>query len=744
MKSLFSIIAFCITINSFGQYQQFPKLEQLRQKKAWTKILKKASKLTEANQYKKEPVPHFYKAEALLQISLDPKLNAKYDNAFKQCVKATLKACKLNELGSGSLKFTRFETLFETEGNKIAQAYVKQEKYNRALPIYEAIYALDINNLHAQSNRGLIEIHSNAQQGYETLGSVIRKLSNPETAQKTTMDSTILATYTVFTSHLLTEAIIDSAYKTIQQASQHFSQNKEIEDLYFVVLKNYIQFFNHYNKYSEALKIAVQGANNFPGVKAFVKLEEQAMIKFTDAQIIYGKFDYIESIWTNYTTRKRDPNLLDNLQKTNYALVQLIAEYHHIHQPKIAKLLIQSLYDVNKNIQTKRNPNQIYSFKQWGNDLCNTLNKQNEFYLAYTVARYLKLYVSDDPELKELENNTRAKLNDFKLTLSGQADLYLDKKEANLEEYLNLLEGFAKVKSYDKAYRIIKKANQQFPNETALKAIEKQIIIDDYHINFKGSRLIKQYFEGQIIDELQWKGNLKKCKPGTIHETAHAKTIQRINYFRRFAGIDIESKFVDDLNIKAQKIAFDLYPENECKESGLASQTAGLQFNGAHTSNAVLNMMMATTDAGSRSYILNPNNKLLGHGSTDENFVLIHDEMQKNNPTYDTMAIAWPPEGMVPAELIYGRWSFSLANADFSKAKVKMKVFGRDIPKENIEIDEFDPKAPGIPTLSWIPKGIILYAQMDLTYDIEISGVRFPGQEQGHGFRYKVTVIQSK
>ena len=35
--------------------------------------------------------------------------------------------------------------------------------------------------------------------------------------------------------------------------------------------------------------------------------------------------------------------------------------------------------------------------------------------------------------------------------------------------------------------------------------------------------------------------------------------------------------------------------------------------------------------------------------------------------------ITWPPEGYIPAKMVFPRWSFSIANADFTGTKVSMK-----------------------------------------------------------------------
>ena len=71
MKFYLTAITILFCSLSFAQYQQFPKLEQMRGKQAWTKILKKATKLSANDKYKKEPVPYYFQAEALLHIAKD-------------------------------------------------------------------------------------------------------------------------------------------------------------------------------------------------------------------------------------------------------------------------------------------------------------------------------------------------------------------------------------------------------------------------------------------------------------------------------------------------------------------------------------------------------------------------------------------------------------------------------------------------------------------------------------------------
>lgn len=744
------LLALCISISVFSHAQSntFSSLEKLKSKHSWLKVYKKADKLTE-KKFKKESVPYFYKAEALLKITKDPKLSGKVDRSFKECLKAVEKAVLYDLNNKAQSRFTKFNDEFNTYASELAQSYFEDEKYNKAKPIYEALSLLNLKDLNYTLRKGLCDINSgNEESGYADLSFVIHSLKDSIFLMETNIDSNVRTGFLMMTNHLLYKAEMDSAYGVIDLGTDLFEGDKDLIEKQYIVTKNHRLFYNHYNKYTDALKLCVKAANKFPNESKFIDLEIASMVQFTDVQIIYAKYDFIESIWTKYTGRKRDPDLRKNLNQTNKALIDLIVEYHHLGQAKISKELMSVLYNINKNIEEKINIKKTLTLKEWGIDICDQLSKDGEYYLAYTSSRYIKMYLPDDKDINELSGAIRAKLNDYKLTLSGQADQYLNAQEVNVQKYISLLEGFIKVKSFEKAYAIYRKASKAFPENSKLKELQRKIIIDDYIINFEGSKVTKNYVDGQIINELSWTGNTKKCLEGSVSETAHNKTMQRINYFRRFAGIDDEIKFTLDLNKKAQKIAFELYSDSmDCKISNLAETTPGIKSDGKHTSYAVYDMMKGTHEIGQRHFILNPDYKYLGHGSTDQNMTLIlDDKMPEHNERFDSTFIAWPSEGMVPAELVFARWSFSLPNADFSKAKVEMRVkeFNRPIPEQMIRIDEFDPSAPGVSTFSWIPLDVILYAQMDLTYEVHIYNVKFPGDEQGYGFKYDVTVIQTK
>ena len=102
--------------------------------------------------------------------------------------------------------------------------------------------------------------------------------------------------------------------------------------------------------------------------------------------------------------------------------------------------------------------------------------------------------------------------------------------------------------------------------------------------------------------------------------------------------------------------------------------------------------------------------------------------------------VAWPPPGYVPYFVVYARWSFSYANADFSNATISMTSNGNNIPTVT------EPLAHnfGENTLVWIPMGLNHsdnwpQPNADTTYTVQVNNVSINGQPRN--FTYDVIVI---
>jgi hypothetical protein len=111
---------------------------------------------------------------------------------------------------------------------------------------------------------------------------------------------------------------------------------------------------------------------------------------------------------------------------------------------------------------------------------------------------------------------------------------------------------------------------------------------------------------------------------------------------------------------------------------------------------------------GHRRWILYPPQTTMGTGSVpgrgEANCLWILDRSTWVAPDNEPEWLAWPPAGFVPHELVYSRWSFSMADADFSEATVSMSQGGDALA---LNVLPLDARRIADNTLVWEPEGIV-------------------------------------
>lgn len=269
---------------------------------------------------------------------------------------------------------------------------------------------------------------------------------------------------------------------------------------------------------------------------------------------------------------------------------------------------------------------------------------------------------------------------------------------------------------------------------------EKERAIKDYQDNFLGS----------AITNPNWTGSVAGCKAGSVPKSVHDKVAQRINYFRRMVGLNDNitlnaSKFEmlqeSSLMFKANKKLDHQPPKNwKCwTQKGYDGASISNISYGNHSVNAIYSQMRDdgsnNIHVGHRRWILYSKATEFSHGSTDLSMSLgVIGFKAKNTkiPEY----IAYPPNGFVPQNLIFNRWSFSIPKANFSNAKISMTGASGNIPLtivSNSKIGYADN------TIVWEPKGIVKNSDKDVEYTITISNIENASKST---YTYKVTIIK--
>lgn len=257
-----------------------------------------------------------------------------------------------------------------------------------------------------------------------------------------------------------------------------------------------------------------------------------------------------------------------------------------------------------------------------------------------------------------------------------------------------------------------------------------------------------------------WNGSVGSCAAGSTSVAFKEAILRRLNYFRAMAGVPALEGFSADYNNKAQQAALMMSAEgalSHTPDPGWACYTsAGSE--GAGSSNLYLGVYGPSAISGyildpgggnyfvgHRRWILYPQSKYLGTGDippspgfSPANALWVFDTANMWGPRPDTREayVAWPPPGYVPYQVVYYRWSFAYAGADFSGATVTMSRNGSGLSlTKNTVVNGYAEN-----TLVWEPDDNFGFAPgSDVSYQVTINNVVINGSPQS--FSYEVIMI---
>jgi hypothetical protein len=316
------------------------------------------------------------------------------------------------------------------------------------------------------------------------------------------------------------------------------------------------------------------------------------------------------------------------------------------------------------------------------------------------------------------------------------------------ESIMELVPQYLQQNQFSEAAIMLKYLRKKYPEESFYHKLDRQRVLKDYAMVYKRSWVDD--------DMLKWTGNIEHCDPGRISEIAKEKTLERMNYFRRTAGVPDCCVFRDDYEDFCQAAAFLMMknntlshaPENtwscfsEDAYKGASHSNLSL---GNHSTDAISSQMRdqgsSNMAAGHRRWILHPSRTQFAHGSVPHAMALwvlgIPGESGTDSllTLWQVQEVAWPPEGYIPKALVFQRWSFGMAGMNFSEARVNMLCNGEEIPVKQEKYQS----GYAIPTLVWIPEKL-KESDKDITYSVHIKNVKNYAGEY-HSFHYLVTVI---
>lgn len=262
-------------------------------------------------------------------------------------------------------------------------------------------------------------------------------------------------------------------------------------------------------------------------------------------------------------------------------------------------------------------------------------------------------------------------------------------------------------------------------------------------------------------------GNLDKCVEGTTNSEFRNSVVQRANWYRAMAGLDSVTE-APELSQGAQATALMMLAESELShfpdmdwachsDTGAAIAAASNLGLGNAGVSGIDAYMRDSGDnnlpVGHRRWILYPQLLEVGTGNTwhpqsgyrkaNALDIASGDRRQGSVPIRAARRfVAWPSAGFVPTAVVWGRWSFSLADADFEDATVAM------VDESGIIATRILARGPsaGDPGIVWAVAGdknsnlLRPPRDGDRCFAVTIDGVRVDGEKQPP-FAYPVCVI---
>ena len=202
-------------------------------------------------------------------------------------------------------------------------------------------------------------------------------------------------------------------------------------------------------------------------------------------------------------------------------------------------------------------------------------------------------------------------------------------------------------------------------------------------------------------------GDVEACEPGTTSSDFRTSVLQRLNWYRAAAGLNEVSESAQHTTA-AQYVAltylanghYTFAPSATCftAEAENASRN-GLAALGLTGSSAIDTFVRSDGSHNLRRTVLTPHLRQIGVGHASDpgsqyrrSFILYVDNgdawtVVRPQAREERGFVAWPPAGFLVDDLVPRKWSFSLANADFSDAVVtvadhvgplRVKVIGED------------------------------------------------------------------
>ena len=281
-------------------------------------------------------------------------------------------------------------------------------------------------------------------------------------------------------------------------------------------------------------------------------------------------------------------------------------------------------------------------------------------------------------------------------------------------------------------------SEDEFTNDISVR-----LVAQDLYLNY--------YLPSQTTgSEVPWTGDEISCIPGSIPASTKTKILQRLEYYRRAAGLGNDITENQSKSDKAQLAALlmnandalDHDPPSSWKcytpegKEGAGNSLLTMTKNAEAIDSYIRDQGADNGPVGHRRWLLWPRLQEIGIGNTNRSNAIWVLGNAGTPPADAPEFISWPPEGYIPDRLVFPRWSFSIAGANFSSTSVSMRDANNNAVSLQIEALS---TSYGDPTVVWTPENISTNVTDDTSYTIILEDVEINGEFRDYS--YQVTLF---
>lgn len=722
IKSLLTILLFTTVLPAFAQIE---KLEESMEDENYQRVIKLAEKYMDDREIRKNPLLYFINAEALYEMSKDEYWYEDNPDAIKDAVKSVQKGIKKDpDSAVYNMYYDFIQDLVERQ-NELAMDQYNVNKQSRAIKMFEDTYELNKNrfayNMMAKCH---LEMYDTiyAESKYKQLIEWYNDdLANNAEDPEQEMDAHIH-----FINKYWNKKNYDSANYYLDNAREIFGSDPKIN---YYQKRIGMEKINSMPPSSLMMEYIKKNIALFPTDPDFLHKENALYVYLLKNHIVAERFSDADTMLKQFADEKvarandKDAYLIkegdDFVNKKEENVYFKLAEYYQSYgHPVSAK------YVLGKYIRMTAKDSTDPAIADRWNVIADFAFTSKELPFAAFI---LQEAINNTKKATALKTLRRTKIDEFKvktLNVDEQAALYSlmkdeyeGKKNAdNLEllqtigdQYINLL---VKNVRFSTARGVVEELKKYDPKKD-FSVQDKYLAQEDFYQNYFLSKTKGKDEEGNIVNLFEWNGSVGRCEEGSIDQIIQQKVLDRINYFRRNAGVP-EVLFDQATNELCQKAALMMEANNRLdhepssnwrcfSDDGAYAAKHSLLVQNANTTIAVTSLMadQMNPTVGNRRWLLFPNGRVYGHGSTTNTSVIwaLDDSGTTDTALYTEKAVCWPPQGYVPQMMLFKHWSFSLYQ-DLDSAIVEVKQDGESIDVEIMDYVE----GYGQPTLVFVPK----------------------------------------